>query len=319
VERLAQALHLHVHLADAAEVIGERGVADVVVAGVGEHDEVRGHLRPVLLEEAAQVPRADLLLALDDELHVERERPRRPQVGADGGHVGHDPALVVGGAPAVEPAAALGGLEGGREPVLRAAGRHHVVVPVEEHAGRVRPMQPLPVHVGVHAGDLQHLDVLHARVAERLRHRLRGAAHLLRGKAGGGDAGDAAEVHQGLPPVAEPRVQVAQRVPHDAARRHAQARFMVLSRIMALRPRYSHRPRIHVPPGGTPVPALHLSLPRPGGRLLAGPGTARSPGGRRRREYRPGRPKGPASTQAPGLWPAIVPSDRRARGGGLAG
>jgi len=226
VERLAQALHLHVHLADAAEVIGERGVADVVVAGVGEHDEVRGHLRPVLLEEAAQVPRADLLLALDDELHVERERLGRPQVRADGGHVGHDPALVVGGAPAIETAAALGGLEGGREPLLRAAGGHHVVMAVEEHGGRARPVQPVPVHVGMHAGDLQHLDVLHARVAERLRHRLRGAAHLLRGKAGGGHAGDAAEVHQRLLPVVEPRVQIAERFPHDAVRRHAHAPIM---------------------------------------------------------------------------------------------
>ena len=140
VQRLMEALHLHVHLADAAELIGERGVTDVVVAGVGEHDEVRGHLRPVLLEEAAQVPRADLLLALDDELHVERERLGRPQVRADGGHVGHDPALVVGGAPAVETAVALGGLEGGREPLLRAAGGHHVVMPVEEHGGRARPV-----------------------------------------------------------------------------------------------------------------------------------------------------------------------------------
>lgn len=65
-----EALHLDVHLADAAELVGERGMTDVVVAGVGEHDEVCGDLRPVLLEEAAQVPRADLLLALDDELHV---------------------------------------------------------------------------------------------------------------------------------------------------------------------------------------------------------------------------------------------------------
>src|SRR2546425_2780803 len=135
-----EALHLHVHLADAAELIGERGVTDVVVAGVGEHDEVRGHLRPVLLEEAAQVPRVDLLLALDDELHVERERPGHPQVRADGGHVGHDPALVVGGAPAVETAVALGGLEGGREPLLRAAGGHHVVMPVEARpAGLASP------------------------------------------------------------------------------------------------------------------------------------------------------------------------------------
>jgi hypothetical protein len=140
--------------------------------------------------------------------------------------VGHDPALVVGGAPAIETAAALGGLEGGREPLLRAAGGHHVVMPVEEHGGRARPVPPVPVHVGVHAGDLQHLDVLHARVPEHLRHRLRGAAHLLRGKAGGGHAGDAAEVHQRPLPVVEPRVQVAQRFPHDAVCRHAHAPIM---------------------------------------------------------------------------------------------
>lgn len=63
-------------------------------------------------------------------------------------------------AQAVETAAALGGLEGGREPLLRAAGGLHVVMPVEEHGGRVRPVPPVPVHVGMHAGDLQHLDVL---------------------------------------------------------------------------------------------------------------------------------------------------------------
>src|SRR5207248_10559018 len=63
------------------------------------------------LEEAVQVPGADLLLALDDELHVERQGLRGTEIGAHGGHVSHHAALVVGGAAPVEPAAALGGLD----------------------------------------------------------------------------------------------------------------------------------------------------------------------------------------------------------------
>jgi hypothetical protein len=54
-------------------------MADVVVPGVGEDDEVGGHLRPVLLEEAVQVPGANLLLALDDELDVELFAARREE------------------------------------------------------------------------------------------------------------------------------------------------------------------------------------------------------------------------------------------------
>ena len=49
-----EALHLHLHLTEAAELIHQRGVSHVVVSGVGEDDDVRGHLRLVLLEEAVQ-------------------------------------------------------------------------------------------------------------------------------------------------------------------------------------------------------------------------------------------------------------------------
>ena len=58
-------------------------------------------------------------------------------VGAQDREVGHDAGLVVGGAAAVEPAVALGGLERRAGPQLVAARRLDVVVGVEQH-GRAR-------------------------------------------------------------------------------------------------------------------------------------------------------------------------------------
>ena len=89
-------------------------MADVEVAGVGEHDDVGRHLGPgTSSRKLAQVLGADLLLALDDELHVEGQRPARAELRADGGDVGHDAGLVVGRAAAVEPAVALLGSKAG--------------------------------------------------------------------------------------------------------------------------------------------------------------------------------------------------------------
>ena len=81
------------------------------------------------------------------------------------------------------------------------------MVAVEEHGGHDRAVLPIAVDVRVHAGDLQHLHVLDAGIPERLRHRLRGATHLLGGKARRRHAGDAAQGHQGFPPVIEPCVR----------------------------------------------------------------------------------------------------------------
>ncbi len=104
------------------------------------------------------------------------------------------------------------------------------MVAVEEHGGRAWAVPPVAVDVRVHAGDLQQLHVLDAGIPESLRHRLRGAAHLFGGKARRRHTGDAAEVHQRLLPVVEPRVQVAERLPHQAVRRrHAHAPIMAPS------------------------------------------------------------------------------------------
>ena len=95
-----------------AELVGQRGDAGVEVGGVGEHDEVRRPACPCTCPGTAQVLGADLLLALDDELHVAGEPAAATSGRGHRGDVGHAPALVVGGAAAVEPAAALRGLEG---------------------------------------------------------------------------------------------------------------------------------------------------------------------------------------------------------------
>src|ERR1700730_10154872 len=77
-------------------------------------------------------------------------RGRRPRVGAGGPPVRAaatrrsgarysyraSSALVIGGSPAVEPAIALGGLDGGREPFLLQARRLDVAMAVEQHGRR---------------------------------------------------------------------------------------------------------------------------------------------------------------------------------------
>jgi len=79
VDRAVEAGHLDVHLDEAAQLPGERGHAGREVVGVGEHHDVGRELRAVALEEHGQARRADLLLALDQELEVDREAAGRPR------------------------------------------------------------------------------------------------------------------------------------------------------------------------------------------------------------------------------------------------
>jgi hypothetical protein len=71
----------------------------------------------VLLEERPEVLGADLLLALDDELDVAGQLPPDFRYEATAA-TWPSRRLVVGGAAAVEPAVALRGLEGRRDPRL---------------------------------------------------------------------------------------------------------------------------------------------------------------------------------------------------------
>ena len=219
--RLLEGFNLDVHLHDAAQLIGERGHAGVEVRGVGENDEVGVEHLPVLLEEVNEVLRTDLFLALDHELHVARQRSDGLEVARDRGHVGHDPALVVGDAAAVEPAALLHRLEGRRGPARLVAHRLHVVVAIEEHGGRALRVQEVAVDVGVHALEGQDLDVLDPHRAQGVGHRGGRLLDRLLWKGTGGDARDLRQFDQGLLEGLEVLFQVGQRFVNRRAGGHA--------------------------------------------------------------------------------------------------
>ena len=153
VDRLLEAAHLDVHLADAAQLVGERGMADVEVAGVGEHRHVGGELPPVAREEGLEPGRADLLLALDQDLDVRGRRRARLEPGRERRHVRDEGALVVDGARGrrAGPSRSVGSKAGSTQRSGR-PGRLHVVVPVHEQRGRSLGVQPVRVHVGVARG-----------------------------------------------------------------------------------------------------------------------------------------------------------------------
>ena len=80
---------------------------------------------------------ANLLLALQEVLHVAGKPVSCAHKGLDGCQAHGDGPLVVGDAPAVEPAVTLRRLEGRSRPLLQRLRRLHVVVVVEED-GAVR-------------------------------------------------------------------------------------------------------------------------------------------------------------------------------------
>ncbi len=130
VDGVGEGAHLDVDPDQAAQAGGEGGLADVPVAGVGDHDHVGGEPLLVLLQQGRQGVGADLLLALDEHGDAHRqvvaEDPERAEVGRDAG-------LVVGGAAGVEPPVALGRLERRGVPVGVVVLGLDVVVGVEQH------------------------------------------------------------------------------------------------------------------------------------------------------------------------------------------
>ena len=84
----------------AAEGGRERRPRGLVKSTVPDEDSVGGEPPGVLVQEAGQRPAADLLLALEQEAHVDRQAARLDQV-LDRFHRGHVVALVVGAAASV--------------------------------------------------------------------------------------------------------------------------------------------------------------------------------------------------------------------------
>jgi hypothetical protein len=114
----------------------------------------------VVGEERVDAGRAGLLLALDEELEVDRQATVGGQKMADGGELEVDLPLVVGGAARVQAAVAHGRLEGRAGPQLERVDRLHVVVTVDGDRGRLRAgAQPLRVHRRLATVARQHLSV----------------------------------------------------------------------------------------------------------------------------------------------------------------
>ncbi len=82
-------------------------------------------------------------------------------------------ALVVHRAAGVDVAVAFGGLEGRREPLVQRIGRLHVVVPINQHRGLARGVQPVGIDQRVARG-LNQPHVLHADALQLRRQHLGG-------------------------------------------------------------------------------------------------------------------------------------------------
>ena len=115
-------------IADAAQGRGERGLAGLPVRRVTDHEDVADQLVVVLLDQATEARRTDLLLALDEQRHA---HGRLAVEGPQGGQVHRDTGLVVIGATGIQTTIADGRLEGRGGPQRHVAGRLDVMVRVQ--------------------------------------------------------------------------------------------------------------------------------------------------------------------------------------------
>ena len=94
-----RAAQLDIERDQAAHADARGGDVERPHAGVGHDDDVAGQSGPLPPQQHLEVRRAHLLLAFDDELHVDRERTVTAQEAADGLQLVQHLALVVDGAP----------------------------------------------------------------------------------------------------------------------------------------------------------------------------------------------------------------------------
>ncbi len=144
VGRRAAQVDLEVH--EAAQAVADRRHAAGEHRCVRDDDDVASEPALLVPDESAQVLAADLLLALDHHLDVDRQPPVRLHVRFDGLQMHEHLALVVGSSAREEIAVAHRRLERRRGPLLDRIHRLHVVVAVDEDRRRTRSAEPLAVH-----------------------------------------------------------------------------------------------------------------------------------------------------------------------------
>ena len=131
----------------------------------------------MVADERLEVRAADLLLALEDDADVDRQRPGLPEVRLERLDVHEQLPLVVGGAAREQLVVAHRRLERRRRPQLERVDRLHVVVPVEEHRRRAGRVQPVAVDDRV-ARRVDHPHVLEADGPQVIGGPVGAAAHV---------------------------------------------------------------------------------------------------------------------------------------------
>ena len=149
MEVALRAAQIDLAVDEAAEPIADRRHAAIEHRRIRDHDDVGGELALMGLDEVVEVGGADLLFALEDDLHVDRELAGLLQVRLDGLEVHEHLSLVVGRSARVDLAVADRRLKGRRLPQLDRVDRLHVVVAVEEDRRRAFGAQPVAIDDGV--------------------------------------------------------------------------------------------------------------------------------------------------------------------------
>ena len=192
---LARAADAEFQRAHAAIADGDRGLVGAPHRAVGRKHAIRLKQLRIRGDHRLQVPTADLLFALEDELHVERQRAARRKERLRDLDRNEHRSLVVGRAARVEAAVAQLWLEGLALPPLEGIGRLHVVVAVHKQGRRARCAQPFAVHHRMAAGrEVAHSDG--PGLPELRGHPSCGARDVVPMRRIGADARDACELDQ---------------------------------------------------------------------------------------------------------------------------
>ena len=170
----------------------DRGLRGPPHRAVRRDDEVRFELAAVVSQDAGEARASDLLLALEEEAHVQRQRPERVQERLRNLQRDEHRALVVGRAARVDAPVADGRRERRRHPLGLVPRRLHVVVAVDEYRRRARRLEPFAEHDRMSV----RLDDAAARERELRRNPLRRLPELRLSRRVGADARDAQELRQ---------------------------------------------------------------------------------------------------------------------------
>ena len=179
MEVAARAVDEDLEVRQAAEADAERRDAAPEHRRVAHADEVGREVGGPRSQEIVEVVAPDLLLALDDELHVDGELAGGRDEALDGLGVDVDLPLVVDDAATPEPSVAHGRLEGGRDPLAERVDRLHVVVAVHEQRGLSRRAEPLGENGGM-PGRGPHLDAAGAQTSHLRREVVGASPHVRR-------------------------------------------------------------------------------------------------------------------------------------------